>query len=50
MKPYKKPESKVIKIESTNILCCSCVHDCVGTQCNCGCKGWVDDDINELEE
>lgn len=45
---YIKPEITVIKMEPTHVVCCSCTHNCIGTECGCGCKGWTDEKMNDF--
>lgn len=42
---YKSPKTVIVETEVENMICCSCIHNCIGTKCGCGCKGWTDDEI-----
>lgn len=47
---YIKPTMKEVKMEPQTMIACSCNHECVGTVCNCGCKGWKSRDYDRYEE
>lgn len=47
MKKYLTPEIHIIKLNESLMSSCSCAGNCIGTECNCGCKGWTEDSLDE---
>lgn len=48
-KIYNKPLITIINLQYNSMINCSCIHDCIGTECNCGCKGWKNIDEEEYD-
>lgn len=48
-KIYNKPLITIINLQYNSMINCSCTHNCIGTKCNCRCKGWKNIDEEEYD-